>query len=126
MPLKHFKESPLNTSDSGEITGVEDEGGIKTKNIDHNSTDKKGFKDILDSDRCSVSGEEKSKYSRKQTISYCKGDKKRDEKSQGNSNNWCFLMSSSIVVITIFCFITGSYIAVRTKTNTDYISLTGL
>ena len=106
MTWKHFKEVPLDTSHPGEMTGVEEEGGNNQKNIDHNSTDKKGFKDILDSDRCSVSGEEKSKYSR-------------------SSSNRCFMMTTSFVVITIICFTIGSYLAVRTKTNTDIISLTG-
>ena len=51
-----------------EITSVENEGDINLKNIDSNFIAKKGFKDILDSESCIISGEEKSKYSKIQTI----------------------------------------------------------
>ena len=125
MTWKHFKEVPLYTSDLGEITGVEEEGGNNPKNIDNNSTNKKGTKDISDTERCSISGKDKVEYIGIQTISYYKGFGNCDEKSQASSSNMCFMMSSSLVAIAIICFITGSYLAVRTKTNTDIISPTG-
>ena len=70
MTWKHFKEVPLYTSDLGEITGVEEEGGNNPKNIDNNSTDEKETKDISDTERCSISGKDKVEYIGIQTISY--------------------------------------------------------
>ena len=35
------------------------------------------------------------------------------------------MISISLVALTIICFIIGSYLAVRTKTNTDKLSPTG-
>ena len=56
---------------------------------------------------------------------YHNDDENCYERTQASSSNWCFIMSSSLVVITIICFITGSYLAIRTKTNTDIICPTG-
>ena len=87
--------------------GVEDEGDINPRNIDINSTAEKETKDMAGSQNCSMSGEEKSKNSR-------------------SSSYRCFIITTSLVVITIICFIlSGSYLAVRTKTNTDDINLAG-
>ena len=52
-------------------------------------------------------------------------DENCDERTQASSSNLCFIMFSSLVVITIIFFFTGSYLAVRTKANSDIISLTG-
>ena len=46
-------------------------------------------------------------------------DENCDERTQASSSNLCFIMFSSLVVITIICFIAGSYLAVGTKSNTD-------
>ena len=105
------------------MTGVEDEGDINLKIIFSNSTAEKETKDISDCESCSISGEEKSKRTR--TIFNYEGDENLNEKVQGSSSNWCFMISTSLMVITIIRFITGSYLAVRTKTNTDIISQTG-
>ena len=141
MTLVYFEEVPKDISDLGGKTDVEDKeeegrrkkeeeeedmGDVNLKNIDNNSFAKKGTKDISDTERCSISGEENSKFDRIQTKFDYKGDKNSDEKSQASSSNWCFMMSTSLVVITIICFIlSGSILAVRTKTNTDIISLKG-
>ena len=119
----HFQEAPKAVSNIGDMTGVEDEGDINLKIIFSNSTAEKETKDISDCESCSISGEEKSKRTR--TIFNYEGDENLNEKVQGSSSNWCFMISTSLMVITIICFITGSYLAVRTKTNTDIISQTG-
>ena len=124
MTLICFKEAPKDTSDFGEISGVEGEGVINPENTDSTST-KTGTKYESNSESCSISSEEKSKCERIPTIFNYKGAENCDEKVQASSSNRCFMMSTSLVVITIICFITGSYLAVRTKTNTDIIRLTG-
>ena len=60
MTLICFKEAIDDISDLGEISGVENECGIKTDNIDSNST-KRGTKHISNSESCNISGEEKCK-----------------------------------------------------------------
>ena len=115
----HFKETEI--SDSEEVSALEDKGDIK--NMENKNEIKEESGKILEN--CSISCEEKVIYGAMETISDYKGHENCDEKVQTSSCNWWFIISSSLVVLTVICFISGSYLAVRTKTSTDTISLTG-
>ena len=52
------------------------------------------------------------------------GSKKSIEKIQPRSSKWCFIISLSLVALTIIYFIVGSFLAVGIKTNRD-VSLAG-
>ena len=69
LTLICFKEASEVMSDIGKIPGIEDEGD-NLKNIDSNYTADEQNKDLSDSKSCNFSGEEKSNYSRIQTIFY--------------------------------------------------------
>ena len=47
-----------------------------------------------------------------------------DEMIQPMSSKWCFIISLSLVALTIIYFIVGSFLAVGIKTN-RYVSLAG-
>ena len=100
---------------------MEDKGDIK--NMENKNAIKGESGQILEN--CSISGEEKVIYGGIQTIFDYKGHENCDEKVPASSCNWWCIIFSSLVVLNIICFITGSYLAVRTKTNTDTVSLTG-
>ena len=80
------------------------------------STARKGTTDAFDSEEVAGVDDEE--------IRLRNIEKKTADKSK-TKGECCLIMSTSLVVITIICFITGSYLAVRTKTITDIISLAG-
>ena len=116
------KNGTTEISDSGEVSNMEDN---ELKNMGKKTAGQKirkgGSCQFLE--RCSVSGEDKLNSSIQQNINFNKGHENCYKKVQKISRNWWFIISNSLVAITIICFITGSYLAVRTKTYT--ISLTG-
>ena len=95
--------------------------------------------DTEDDDRIEVPNEDvehghrrtvSSKSSRKKmkkkliNIEIFKGSKNPNEKIQPRSSKWCFIISLSLVALTIIYFIVGSFLAVGIKTNRD-VSLAG-
>ena len=57
-------------------------------------------------------------------IQIFEGSKNSIENIQPRSSKWCFIISLSLVALTIIYFIVGSFLAVGIKTNRD-VSLAG-
>ena len=57
-------------------------------------------------------------------IQIFEGSKNFIENIQPRSSKWCFIISLSLVALTIIYFIVGSFLAVGIKTNRD-VSLAG-
>ena len=57
-------------------------------------------------------------------IEIFEGSKNSIENIQPRSSKWCFIISLSLVALTIIYFIVGSFLAVGIKTNRD-VSLAG-
>ena len=70
-----------------------------------------------------TSGRKKTK-NESMDIQIFEGSKNSIENIQPRSSKWCFIISLSLVALTIIYFIVGSFLAVGIKTN-RYVSLAG-
>ena len=65
-----------------------------------------------------TSGRKKNK-NESMDIQIFEGSKNSIENIQPRSSKWCFIISLSLVALTIIYFIVGSFLAVGMKTNRD-------
>ena len=65
-----------------------------------------------------TSGRKKNK-NESMDIQIFEGSKNSIENIQPRSSKWCFIISLSLVALTIIYFIVGSFLAVGIKTNRD-------